>query len=107
MTVRKANKYAPDNTSHPGETLREMLAEREIVQRQFAKQIGIAPSYLCDFLQCRRGAAPRLALRLEKALGVSAEFWLTMQMHHDLAGARAIERKRYKLTQESKKRKER
>lgn len=87
MTTR-TTRYAPDNTSHPGEMLREMLENRGVVQRQFAKQIGIAPSYLCDFLQCRRGAAPRLALRLEKALGVSAELWLTMQMHHDLATER-------------------
>lgn len=96
MTTRKRNKYTPDNTTHPGETLSEMLRERGIVQRQFANKIGIAPSYLCDFLMCRRGAAPRLALRLEAALGVSAEFWLTMQMHHDLAGARAAKKAKAK-----------
>jgi addiction module HigA family antidote len=88
MSTRKRNKCSPDNSIHPGEMLREMLSDRGIVQRRFAKEIGIAPSYLCDFLKCRRGAAPRLALRLEAALDVSAEFWLTMQMHHDLATAR-------------------
>jgi plasmid maintenance system antidote protein VapI len=29
-----------------------------------------------------------MALRLEKALGSSAEFWLRMQINHDLAQAR-------------------
>ena len=93
MSIRKPNKYAPDNSSHPGETLREMLEERGIVQRQFATKLGIAPSYLNDFLKCRRGIAVQLALRLEKALRVNAEFWLTMQMNHDLATARAAKRK--------------
>jgi addiction module HigA family antidote len=93
VTIRQSNRYAPGSDCvHPGEYLRVTLQERAIIQRQFAKQLGIAPSYLCDFLMCRRGAATKLALRLEKALGVPAEFWLTLQMNHDLAVARATER---------------
>jgi addiction module HigA family antidote len=88
VTIRKPNKYTPDNTSHPGETLREMLKERGVTQTAFASQLGIANSYLCDVLNCRRGVSTKTALRLEKALDVSAEFWLTLQMNHDLASAR-------------------
>ena len=93
MSIRKPNKYAPDTSSHPGETLREMLKEREMLQTQLALEMDVADSYLSDFINCKRAAGTKLALRLEKALGVAAEFWLTMQMHHDLATARAAERK--------------
>lgn len=91
MSTRKPTRYAPDNTCHPGETLREILDERRVVHRQFAAEIGITAGFLCDFLKCRRGAGTLMALRLEKALGISAEFWLTQQMHRDLAGARMLE----------------
>lgn len=89
--AKRRNRYEPDLTAHPGDTLREMLARREVTQNAFAAEIGVKDSYLSDVVNGRRGVGVAMALRLEKALEVSAEFWLMMQVHHDLAAAR-IER---------------
>ncbi len=85
------NRYEPDLSSHPGDTLREMLLRREVKQNAFAAEIGVKDSYLSDVVNGRRGVGVAMALRLEKALEVKAEFWLTMQINHDLATARAID----------------
>jgi hypothetical protein len=37
----------------------------------------------------RAGVTPEMAMRLEKALGSTADTWLRMQMNYDLAGVRA------------------
>lgn len=90
MTVRQ-NTYAPDTVSHPGETLRELLNSRGWTQVELAKKLGMATSYLNDVVHGRRGVSVQLAIKLEATLKTfGAEHWLIMQMHHDLAQARAL-----------------
>lgn len=82
-----------DLTAHPGDFLREKLKREGVRQRELARELGIADSYLSDVLRGKRGVGTQLALRLEEHLELSAEFFLTMQMNHDLATAREANRK--------------
>ncbi len=43
---------------------------------------------LYNLLNGKSGISPEMALRLEKALGGSADLWLQMQVNHDLAQVR-------------------
>lgn len=69
----------------PGEILREEIAERKITQSSFAKKIGIHQPHFSDILKGKRKINALLALKLEKELGVRAEFWLEMQVQYELA----------------------
>lgn len=69
---------------HPGQYLRETLQELNISTRQFAFHIGTTPMRLSLVLRGLRPVSADLALRLEKALGQSAGYWMNLQTRYDL-----------------------
>lgn len=73
---------------HPGTVLAEELEERGILKKDFALKIGMQPSHLSDLLKGKRHVSAKLALQLERHLGIDAGFWLRAQMAYDLAIAR-------------------
>ena len=75
------------NPAHPGEVLREYLPEGLSIGG-IAKSLGITRQALSAILNGRTGISAAMALRLEGALGTSAEMWLNMQTSHDLWLAR-------------------
>ena len=75
------------NPAHPGEVLREYLPENLAVT-EAAKRLGVTRQTLSALLNGRSGVSAGMALRLEAALGTSAEMWLEMQTGYDLWQAR-------------------
>lgn len=75
------------NPAHPGEVLREYLPENMAVA-EAAKRLGVTRQSLSALLNGRAGVSAGMALRLEVALGTSAEMWLEMQVGYDLWQAR-------------------
>jgi len=73
---------------HPGEFLLEEIEERELVKKEVAKALEILPHHLSEIFAGKRNISAKLALRLEKLLDVSANYWLGMQMEYDLYIAR-------------------
>ena len=77
----------------PGVTLREELAERGITQSAFARQIKLPVQMFSEIINGRRIITSDIAIALEKALGISAEMWLRMEMSYQISKARAALRK--------------
>ena len=75
------------NPAHPGEVLREYLPDTLAVT-EAAQRLGVTRQALSALLNGRAGISPTMALRLEAALGTSAEMWLEMQAGYDLWQAR-------------------
>lgn len=74
---------------HPGEILKEEFLEPlGMSQSQLAEKAGVPPMRISEILRGRRGITADTALGLAEALGTSAEFWLQLQMRHDLDLAR-------------------
>jgi addiction module HigA family antidote len=85
--------------THPGEMLmEEFLRPLRITQRDFARRLGVSYPRLNEVLHGRRGVTPDTALRLERVLGMEAQFWLNLQLAWELyqarrsPGAKAIRR---------------
>lgn len=74
---------------HPGEHLAGILGELGISQSHLAKAIGVPPIHINDIVHCRRSIKADTALRIGKALGMTAEFWLNLQRMYDLDLARS------------------
>ena len=75
------------NPAHPGEVLREYLPE-SLGVAEAARRLGVTRQALSGLLNGRAGVSAQMALRLEAALGTSAEMWLEMQAGYDLWQAR-------------------
>ena len=72
---------------HPGETLSAMLGERRITQFRLARAIGVPPGRISEIVRERRPITADTALRLGRALGTTASFWLRLQAAYDLERA--------------------
>jgi antitoxin HigA-1 len=70
---------------HPGDSLREELAERGISMNQLARDIRIPMSRVSLIVNGRRGITADTALRLGLYFGTSPELWLNLQNTYDLA----------------------
>jgi len=73
---------------HPGEILREELAELGLSARAFASALGIPVNRVTQILNGRRGVSADTALRLARYFGSSAEFWMDLQSAYELRRAR-------------------
>jgi addiction module HigA family antidote len=80
--------------THPGEMLREEFLEPlHISQRDLANAIHVPYQRVNEIVNQKRGITPGTALRLAKFFGVSAEFWLNLQVRWDLYRAQTNEGK--------------
>ena len=78
--------------THPGEMLREeFLVPMELTQRELADAIHVPYQRVNELINQKRGITPSTALRLAKFFGMSADFWLNLQMRWDLFKAQSIE----------------
>jgi addiction module HigA family antidote len=70
------------NPAHPGEVLRDYLGEMSVSDA--ASRLGLTRAHLSRILNGHAGITANTSLRLSTALGTSPDFWLKMQMNHDL-----------------------
>lgn len=71
--------------THPGEMLlEEFLKPANISQSELARRIGVPFQRVNSLCKGRRSMTPDTALRLERALGASAGFWMGLQADWDL-----------------------
>jgi addiction module HigA family antidote len=76
------------NPPHPGELIGDILAELDVSITNAAKRLGITRQQLHNVISGRSGVTAEMAVRLEKALGSTADTWLRMQMNYELAQIR-------------------
>jgi HTH-type transcriptional regulator/antitoxin HigA len=81
-----------DITLHPGEILNDELEARDIKKSFFAEQLGMKPGHLSELLHGKRHVSAATALKLEKLLGIPAEYWLRVQVYYDLFIERSKEK---------------
>ena len=71
--------------THPGEMLlEEFLKPMGLTQRELAEAIHVPYQRINEIINGRRGITPSTALRLSKYFGVSADFWMNLQLRWDL-----------------------
>jgi addiction module HigA family antidote len=80
--------------THPGEMLlEEFLNPMGITQRDLADNIHVPYQRINEIVNGRRGITPSTALRLAKFFGMSADFWMNLQLRWDLYFARQNEKR--------------
>ncbi len=86
--------------THPGEMLlEEFLLPMRLSQQELAKAIYVSYRSINDLVNRRRKMTLSMALRLAKYFGVSADFWMNLQLRWDLYHAEQSEGKNLKMIQ--------
>ena len=71
--------------THPGEMLlEEFLIPMGLTQRELAAAIHVPYQRINEIINGHRGMTPSTALRLAKFFGMSASFWMNLQLRWDL-----------------------
>lgn len=85
-----AIKLHPSIFVHPGRWLRTEIVEPSgLSVTDLAGRLGVTRQALSTLLNGRAGLSAEMAIRFEKAFGLSADTLLRMQTAHELAQARA------------------
>jgi addiction module HigA family antidote len=85
---------------HPGEVLKEELAEIGMTANAFAQALHVPANRITSILNGTRSITADTALRVSLFFGTTPEFWLNLQTSYDLKIARESVGK--KLKQEVK-----
>ena len=72
---------------HPGEILRDELAELGVSPATFARQIDVPPDRVGQIIAGKYSVDSDTALRFGHWFGVDPIFWLNLQMQFDLVVA--------------------
>jgi addiction module HigA family antidote len=81
-------KKRPVNPIHPGEVLAEELAELDTSPTELSRELHVPANRISQLIAGKRGMTADTALRLERWLGVSAQFWMNLQKRYELDVAR-------------------
>jgi len=86
--------------THPGEMLvEEFLGPMGLGQEELANAIHVPYRWIDEIVNGRRGMTPSTALRLAKFFGVSADFWMNLQLRWDLYHTQQAEAQQLELIQ--------
>ena len=72
---------------HPGEILKDELAEFGVTAAEFARQIDVPANRVSQIVAGKRSVTGDTALRFGHWFGVDPQFWLNLQAQFDLAVA--------------------
>ena len=78
------NSSIPGDVFHPGEFVRDEMEARGINQQEFAGKLHISKSEMSLLLNGYRNITPVIAIKIEKAWGIDAEFWMNLQVKYDI-----------------------
>lgn len=78
--------------THPGRfLLKDFLEPNDVSITTFAEHIGVSRIFLSGIINGRRPIGVEMAMRLERATGVTAENWLSWQLACDVYAVRHSE----------------
>lgn len=85
LTLQKASdtqSFAPDWVSPPGDTILDLLEERDWTQNQLADRLGYSTKHVSQLINGKVPLSEDAAIRLQNVFGASAGFWLTREAQY-------------------------
>lgn len=73
------------NPYHPGEYLLELMEELELSPTELARATHMPASRIRRIIKGKQRITPDTALRLAKYFNMTPDYWLGLQISHDLA----------------------
>jgi addiction module HigA family antidote len=76
MTNTTENTYTPDFISPPGETLAEILEEKNMSQSELAQRMGRPKKTINEIIKGKAEITIDTSLQIQLVLGTPASFWI-------------------------------
>src|SRR4051795_10896239 len=93
MAVMSDQSFRPNYISPPGETIADLLDEREMTQTEVAKRLGVTLKHVNQVVNGGASISADLALGLEEGFRVPAHIWRNRGSPYQAAMARRDEEK--------------
>jgi HTH-type transcriptional regulator/antitoxin HigA len=74
--------FAPDWVSAPGDTILDLIEERNWTRQQLADHLGYSLRHVNQLVKGNVTLTENAAIRLTTILGASVEFWLTREAQY-------------------------
>lgn len=91
MDNQPTNEYQPDYAVYPGEVLSYELELRGMSQQELAKRTGLSAKHIVSVVKSKSSITPETAIKLERALGMPADYWLKLESQYQETLARLAE----------------
>ena len=82
MASNNLNAYLPDSVSIPGSTIKDLMDEAGITQKELAVKMQVSIRTLSDIIKGKSPITQEIALLLEKILNTPASFWLSREKQY-------------------------
>ena len=70
---------------HPGEIMLGILEDERVSQADLARALGCPRKVVNEICTGKRGISAEMAVKLGKAFGQTADFWMSAQMNWELS----------------------
>ena len=101
--IKKASKeIIPGDVFHPGEYIKDELDARGLHQQELADKMKVSKSEISLVIHGHRDINAKMAVLLEIALGIDAEFWMNLQIKYDISLVKKKIQKSIKVAKISK-----
>lgn len=87
--------FAPDWVSPPGDTILDLIEEREWTQSELARRLGYTPKHVNQLIKGKVPLTEDAAMKLERVLGSTMSFWLTREAQYRERSARLAAAEKY------------
>jgi HTH-type transcriptional regulator/antitoxin HigA len=74
--------FTPDWISPPGDTIADLIGERDWTQPQLAERLGCTTKHISQLINGKVPISEQTALKLERVLGSTTAFWLSREAHY-------------------------
>ncbi|MGN1116871.1 MAG: HigA family addiction module antitoxin [Candidatus Ornithomonoglobus sp.] len=82
--AQKITGLSLDYIIHPGETLSEILEDRNMSQKELAIRTSVSEKHISKVINGKSNISAKFAKSLEYAIGIDASFWMNLQSNYDV-----------------------
>ena len=82
--MKHYNRQNNDFIIHPGETLNEILIERNITVKELSRETNIAESNITSIIDGEKDIDLNTAIKLAKVLSIDVYFWINLQLNYNV-----------------------
>jgi len=81
--IKTTRPFTPDWVSPLGDTIADLLEERDWTQADLAKRLGYQTKHISQLINGKAPINQETALKLEQVLGGTAAFWLKREAQYN------------------------